>query len=187
MREDEGMPRTQYPITGTVTDVDGTTTLTSGTVVLINTNLSERVTESLESDGSFSVDAANTESEYSNGDVLQVVIYDSDQVKSTEFRHTIDTGLTGYDTGTLYMHWTKPILGEARLLAVVISNKSDSAEYTVDFYDRENDYKILSCDVGPNNTVSPNLGFKGLAFESGICVIREVDTANTVEVQMVTK
>lgn len=181
------MPRTQYPITGVVVDVDGSTKMSSGTVTLIDVTLGERISERIESDGSFSLDVANLTTQYSDGDKLQVVIYDSDKVKSTEFRHTLDTNLTGYDAGTLCMHWTSPVLEDCTLTGIVISNKNDSNEYTVDLYDRESDSKILTFDVGTDTSFSPNLLFKGVKFEGGICVIREVDTANTVEVQMIVK
>lgn len=181
------MPRTPYPITGIVYDVDGITLMTSGTCTVYNTTKDETASGDIESDGSFSVDIANATTEYSNNDQLQVVCYDSNGVKSTEFRHTVNTSLAGYDAGNVYLHWTVPILGESTLLALVLSNKSDSAEYTIDLFDRTNDEKLLSCDVGPNTSFSPNLGFKGIKFDGGICVIRESDSANTIEVTMVVK
>lgn len=182
------MPRTQYPISGVVYDTDGTTKMTSGIVVLINTTLDERISdESIESDGSFSVDAANTTTEYSNGDKLQVLIYNSNNTKSTEFRHTLDTGETGYNKGDVYMHWTQSVLRTARLKSLVVSNKHDSNEYTVDLYNREDDEVLLTIDVGTNDTKSIFLGLEGLKFDGGICVIRQSDAANTVEVQMVVK
>lgn len=181
------MPVSPYPISGIVYDVDGSTLMTSGTVRVIDTTLDEYTEGDISTDGSFSVDIQNLTTDYSNGDALQVVAYDSDGVKSTEFRHTVDTGLSGYDAGNIYLHWTVPVLGDSTLLALVLSNKNDSAEYTVDLYDRDNDHKLLSCDVGVNTTLSPNLGFKGIKFDGGICVIRESDSANTVEVHMVVK
>lgn len=181
------MPRTPYPITGAVKDVDGTTTVTSGTVRVYDVTQAEYIEGSVASDGSFSVDIAGMTAAYADGDKLQVVIFNSNKVKSTEFRHTVDTGEEGYDAGTIYLHWTKPILGTSRLLGLVLANKSDSAEYTIDLYDRNNDHKILSFDIGPNSSLSPNLGFKGIDFPGGICVIRESDAANTVEVQTVVK
>jgi len=176
-----------YPITGILKDVDGVTNFNNATVRIIDVTLGEYIEGNTESDGSFSVDIQNLTSDYSNNDKLQVVIYDSNKVKSTEFRHTVDTGLSGYDTGTLYLHWTKPIMGESRLFAGIFSNKNDSNEYTIDLYDRTNDNKIISVDVNVNNSLSLNFGFTGLSFPGGICIIRESDTANTVEVQLVVK
>ena len=181
------MARTPYPITGIVTDVDGSTLMASATVRVIDVTLGENIEVTTASDGSFSADLANLTSAYSDDDAIQVVVYDSDKVKSTDFRHTVDTGTGNYDVGTIYMHWTKPILGTSRLLALIASNKSDSAEYTIDLYDRTNDHKILTFDIDTNDPFSPNLGFKGLDFPGGICVIRESDAANTVEIQMVVK
>lgn len=181
------MPVSSYPITGVIYDVDGSTLMSSGTVRVIDVTLGESVEGNIESDGSFSVDIVNLTSDYSNNDKLQVVAYDTDKVKSTELRHTVNTTLDGYDAGTLYMHWTKPILGTSKLFGLVISNKDDTNEYTVDFYDRTNDDKLLSCDVGVNSSFSPNLSFKGIKFDGGICVIRESDAANIVEVTMVVK
>ena len=177
---------TSYPITGIVYDTDGSTLMTSGNCKLFDVTTGESISTNIASDGSFSIDLANLTS-YSNEDKLQVVLYDSTKTKSTEFRHTVNTGLSGYDAGSLYMHWTVPILGDSTLMGLVISNKSDSAEYTVDFYDRKYDNKLLSCDVNVNSSFSPTLWFKGIYFEGGICVIRESDAANTVEVQMVVK
>lgn len=181
------MPQTAYSISGVAYDVDGSTKMTSGYVTVFNTTNNEQETGSIESDGSFGVDIANMTTDYSNGDKLQVVVYDTNKVKSTEFRHTVDTSGEGYNVGNVYLHWTIPIMEESTLLALVLSNKDDSAEYTVDFYRRSDDSKLLSCDVGVNTTLSPNLGFKGIKFANGICVIREVDTANTIEVVMVVK
>lgn len=180
-------PRTPYSISGIAYDVDGTTKMTSGYVTVFDTTLNENITGDIESDGSFSVNIANLTSVYSNGDKLQIVVYDMNRVKSTEFRHTVDTTGEGYNMGDVYLHWTVPIMEESRLIALILSNKDDSAEYTVDLYRRSDDSKLLSCDVGPNTSFSPSLGFKGILFANGICVIRETDTANTVEVTMVVK
>lgn len=178
------MPVVNYPITGIVKDVDGTTNLTSGTVKVYDVTLGQSTSGSVASDGSFSVDinALN----YSNGDALQVVIYNSRMTKSTEFRHTVDTGMAGYDAGTLYMHWTKPLLGTATIIGGVLSNKSAGA-LTVDFYDRKYDDKKLSLDVPATNSIPIPMLFKGVEFEEGICIIRESDAANSLEVQLVVK
>jgi hypothetical protein len=85
------------------------------------------------------------------------------------------------------MHWTRPFLGTATLMAGIISNKDDSAEYTVDLYDRKNDAKLLSMDIGINNSIPFSILFKGIPFSEGICIIRESDAANKVEVQLVVK
>ena len=180
------MPRTPYSITGLIVDVDGSTAMSSGSIKVIDVTLGESVSGSLASDGSFNIDIANLTSEYSNGDALQVVIYNSRMTKSTEFRHTVDTGLPGYNAGTLYMHWTKPFLGTATIIGGVISNKSAGA-LTVDFYDRKYDDKKLSCDIPATDTIPIPMLFKGVEFEEGICITRESDAANTVEVQLVVK
>jgi len=180
------MPRTPYPITGTVKDVDGSTTFYPGSIKIYDVTLGESISGSIASDGSFSVDIANLTSSYSNGDALQVVIYNSRSTKSTEFRHIVNTGLPGYEAGTLYMHWTKPLLGTATVIGGVMSNKSTGA-LTVDFYDRKYDDKKLSCDVPATNTIPIPMLFKGVEFEEGICIIRESDAANSVEVQLVVK
>jgi hypothetical protein len=180
------MPVTPYPITGTVKDVDGSTAFYPGSIKIIDVTLGQSVTGSMAPDGSFSVDVAGMPT-YTNGDALQIVIYNSAQTKSTEFRHTVNTGLPGYDAGTLYMHWTKPFLGTATLMAGIVSNKDDSAEYTIDLYDRKNDAKLLSMDVSPNNSIPFSLLFKGIPFSEGICIIRESDASNKVEVQLVVK
>jgi hypothetical protein len=180
------MPRTPYVIIGLVKDVDGSTTFYPGSIKIIDVTLGESLTGSVASDGSFSIDIANLTSAYSNGDGLQVVIYNSRASKSTEFRHTVNTGLPGYDAGTLYMHWTKPILGTATVVGGVMSNKSAGA-LTVDFYDRKYDDKKLSLDVPATNSISIPMLFKGIEFEEGICIIRESDAANSVEVQLVVK
>jgi hypothetical protein len=181
------MARTPYPITGIVKDVDGSTTFYPGSVKVFDVTLGEILDGTVASDGSFSVDIANLTSAYSNGDALQVIVYNSALTKSTEFRHTVNTGLPGYDAGTLYMHWTKPFMGTATLMAGVFSNKNDSNEYTIDLYDRASDAKLLSADVLPNSPFSFSLLFKGIPFDRGICIIRESDAANTVEVQLVVK
>jgi len=184
------MPNLPYTISGICYDVNSTdvtpVVMTSGTCMIFNTTTHTTTTGNIEIDGSFAVDISALAS-YSNADKLQVVLFNSDKTKSTEFRHTVDTAEEGDDVGSVYMHWTKPILGEARLHAVVISNKNDSNEYTVDFYDRYNDAKILSCDVNVNSSFSPNLSFQGLMFKGGICVIRQSDVANEVDVVMVVK
>jgi hypothetical protein len=151
--------------------------------MIFNTTTHATILGDIASDGSFAVNLDT----YSDEDKLQVVLFNTAKTKSTEFRHTVDTDEEGYDVGSVYMHWTKPSLEEARLHALVISNKNDSNEYTVDFYDRYNDAKILSCDVNVDSSFSPNLAFQGLKFEGGICVIRESDAANTVEVTMIVR
>jgi hypothetical protein len=176
----------QYPISGLVKDTDGSTAFYPGTVRLIDVTLGTYKEFTVASDGSFTAELSQLGS-YANGDHLQVIIYNSRKTKSTEFRHTVDVGIPGYDVGTIYMHWTKPLMGTATLMAGVLSNKDDSAEYTVDLYDRENDDKLFSVDILPNSPFSTSLLHKGIEFAGGICIIRESDAANKVEVQLVVK
>lgn len=179
------MPLT-YPVTGAVNDVDGSTALVGVTVRVRNVTKGEYMEGTTESDGSFSIDLYNFPTEPETNDKLQITAYTGK--KSTELRHTVNLGVGAYDTGTINLHWTQAILGTARLFAGIFSNQDDSAEYYVELYDRENDDKIVPrIDINSNSSIPFNFGFKGLEFEGGICVIRENDGANTVEVCMVVK
>ena len=178
--------RTPYVISGVVKDVDGSTAVSGATVLVIDVTLGEKTTGTTGTDGSFSVDIANLTSAYSDADALQVVIYNSAKTKSTEFRHTVDTGQAGYDASTIYLHWTEPVLGDATVISGVLSNKSGGA-LTVDLYDRDNDAKKITCDVPAGNTIPLNFLFKGVKFSGGVCIIRESDAVNSLEVQLVVK
>lgn len=174
------MPITNYTLSGSVKDVDGSIALAAGTVLVKDITQGLDIEGTVASDGSFAVNLANIE--YANGDTLQVTIYDSEKTKITQFRHTVGNTQAGYEAGTLYMHWgSVPLKGNSNMNGLTVSNKDDSAEYTVDFYDG-NDVKRYSVDVGPNTSFSPNLSLNGRFFEGGICVIRESDAANKVEV-----
>jgi hypothetical protein len=180
------MPGLPYLLTGIVKDVGNVAYTAGGTARVIDVTLGLMKDFTLAADGSFTADLALIGS-YAHGDALQVVIYNAAKTKSTEFRHTVDAGLPGSDAGTLYLHWTKPILGDSILAAAVLSNKDDSAEFTVDLYDRKYDQKLLSMDIGPNSSFSPYLGMKGVEFKEGICIIRESDADAKVEVQLVVR
>ena len=104
------MPSTPYPISGTIKNVDGSTALSGVTVTLYNETLSEEIkTNSIAttaSDGTYTVDAANTTSAYLNGDT--VVIEARKGYKIAQTRHTIDTSV-GSATADMTLQYTDPL------------------------------------------------------------------------------
>ncbi len=181
------MPKSSYIISGLAYDTGGSapTSAEAGLwhIEIYDITLGQNITGTVASDGSFSADLANLTSEFSDGDRLQVVIYNTRRSKSTEFRHTVDSSQAGHDFGTLYMHWTEPsLLGDrdnpVKTVSGMLSNKTAGA-LTIDLYDRKNDDKIPE-----NNTILVPTDF---IFEGGICIIRESDAANSLEAHIVVR
>lgn len=165
--------RTPYAISGTVLDTDGSTALENVNVRVYDVTLGESISTVTDSDGTFVLDLANLVSAYSDGDKLQMVYYAKG--KSAWFRHTVDTGTGFWDNGSESLHAGKHfIASKTRLSAYVVANHTASTGQ-VDFYDVENDYKVLSVEVGANTT-SPGYLAYGLVFDGGICVIRKDST-----------
>ena len=158
------------------------------TVRVINVTKGEYVEWATVSDGSFAADLANSgfATDYENNDKLQVCVYSGN--KSTWFRHTVNTAVGVYDAGTINMHVGRAILGASKIIAGSISNQDASTAYAVTFYDVSDDSIVIPKQFcGTKTTIPLDFTFIGIKFAGGICVIRDTDAANTVEVTLVVR
>lgn len=104
------MPNQPYEISGHVYDVNGTTALSGATVTLYNETLGEEIISGSQaitaSDGSYSVNAGDTKTAFSNGDII--VVEARKDYKLAQSRTTINTD-NGYDTIDLIMVYEDPL------------------------------------------------------------------------------
>jgi len=93
------MVSTPYPISGVISDNDGSTVLQSTLVTLRNLTTNEYLTQAnssvTNSLGEYTVDAANTASGYTNGDNIEILVYrqKGDQTNFEVYQTIIDTSL----------------------------------------------------------------------------------------------
>jgi len=177
------MPGVPYTISGSVLDTDGSTALANAQVLIRDITIGEQISTTTDSNGDFSLDLSTLSSAYSNGDKLQILVQTAR--KAAWRRTTVDTGVGMENLGDIVMHPEVFQYGpgnSVRMYSYSISNQS-ATTYYVKFYDVDNDDVVLTVQVPANNTITHYFGV-GLRFEGGICVIRESNSVDTLQIAM---
>jgi hypothetical protein len=179
------MPGT-YPISGILYDVDGSTAMASAFVTAFNTTKGEAMRASgictTSALGEYAIDLGNLPSGFSNADKIQVLAYTSDNQKSINFRHTVNTAVGSYAKSPV-LNYGEPRPSTCRMVAVVVTNTTAGA-LSVDFYDRKYDNVRLSVKVPATDTKIVFFCNPGLKFESGICPIFGSETAGAMRISI---
>lgn len=172
-----------YPFGGTIYDIAGVAVTDDTTTVLaINVTKStsnNRVTTSDTTDpvdGSYAVDMANlqdetgTDVEYSDGDAIQLHVFDANGSYYAGERATINISEGPPSTTNIYLHPGSPHLGTCRLLGGFANNQSGAALY-FDIYDIENDAKVCRVNVATVASAALPLSVVGREIPGGMCIV----------------
>jgi len=169
---------TPFPCSGVIYDLDASTELTSGDVLIENFTKSSRITSSINSVGEYTQDLANckdstgTLTGWDVGDVICLTC--AKPFRSGEIYYKIAAGDTvlGAD---IYLKNSESVKVSCRLYAVSFS--SDAAR-SLHLLDRANNIVKTRVNVVADTTATIPFGNEGIYFEGGI---RQIITATTVD------
>jgi len=168
------MPVTSFPVSGTLTDVDGSTAVASANVYVWSFTNDETVSCTTNSSGEYSLDLANMSTQWASGDVLY--IYAKVSGKSAMARAVIGNTDAYWEVNLYCRSGDNTIddsdLGVKQKMRLISLSYTSAGAGTVSIVEKKSDIQMSSLNVSANGTTTDFYGKPGLLASNGFWVLK---------------